>query len=114
MLKNYLKIAWRNLWKNKTESFVNITGLSIGMAAAVLIAMWVRNELSFDNYHPAADRIFLVTNHGVFGVRGYSPYPLAKTALEEIPEIENAGRLYASTYNPPDLLIDEVLFQEKK
>jgi len=48
MLKNYFKIAWRNLLKNKTSSFINISGLSIGMAVAMLIACWIYNEWSFD------------------------------------------------------------------
>ncbi|WP_111307286.1 ABC transporter permease [Confluentibacter sediminis] len=50
MIKNYFKIAWRNLWKHKVYSFINIFGLSIGMAVAVMIGLWVHDELSFNDY----------------------------------------------------------------
>ena len=51
MLKNYLTIAWRNLLKNRAFSFLNISGLSIGMASAVLILLWIQNGVSFDRFH---------------------------------------------------------------
>ena len=50
MIKNYFKIAWRNLWKNKVYSFINIFGLAMGMAVAIMIALWVHDELSFNDY----------------------------------------------------------------
>jgi hypothetical protein len=59
MFRNYLKTAWRTLWKNKATSLINLFGLSIGMTAAVFIFLWVQNELSFDNYHPVK-KIFIV------------------------------------------------------
>ncbi|WP_225586963.1 ABC transporter permease [Algoriphagus sp. Y33] len=64
MLKNYLKIAYRNLLKKKVYSFINIVGLGIGMACCVLIFMFVQDELSYDTYHEKGDRIFRVI-HGV-------------------------------------------------
>ena len=51
MIKNYLKIAWRNLLKNKVYSFINITGLATGMAVALLIGLWIWDELSFNSNH---------------------------------------------------------------
>ena len=51
MIRNYLKIAWRNLVKNKAHAFINIAGLSVGMAVAMLIGLWIWDELSFDKYH---------------------------------------------------------------
>ena len=51
MIKNYFKIAWRNLIKNKAHSFINITGLAIGMTVAMLIGLWIWDELSYDKYH---------------------------------------------------------------
>ena len=51
MIKNYFKIAWRNLLKSKVYSFINILGLSIGMAVALLIALWIWDEVTFDHYH---------------------------------------------------------------
>ena len=49
MLKNYFKTAWRNLVKNKMHSFINIAGLSVGMAVAILIGLWIRDEVSFNS-----------------------------------------------------------------
>src|SRR5882724_3884292 len=68
MFKNYFKIAWRNLVKNKIHSFINIAGLSVGMAVAMLIGLWIWDEFSFDKYHQNYDRIAQVmeqrTNNG--------------------------------------------------
>src|ERR1700709_2778905 len=57
MIKNYLKIAWRNIIKNRASSFINVGGLSVGMAVAMLIGLWIWNELSFNKYHQNYDRI---------------------------------------------------------
>ena len=57
MIKNYVKIAWRNLVKNKAYSFINITGLAIGLSCFLLIALYVMDELSYDRFYPNADRI---------------------------------------------------------
>src|ERR1700735_1480718 len=57
MIKNYLKIAWRNLIKNKVSSFINIGGLAVGMAVAMLIGLWVWDELSFNKNHQNYERI---------------------------------------------------------
>lgn len=57
MLKNYFTIAWRNLLKNKVYSFINILGLALGMAVAILIGLWIWDELSFDHYHENHNRI---------------------------------------------------------
>ena len=61
MLRNYLKIAWRNLRKHRTFSFINITGVAVGLACFLLIALYVRDELSYDRYHVNADRIYRVS-----------------------------------------------------
>jgi len=81
MIKNYLKTAWRNLVKNKAHSSINIAGLSIGMAVAMLIALWVWDELSYDrfapNYGQIAKVIQNVTNNGEVQTWKSVPYPLA-------------------------------------
>ncbi len=66
MLLNYLKIAWRNLLKNKMYSFINIGGLAVGMTVAMLIGLWMHDELSFDKYHQNYDRIAQVMQHATF------------------------------------------------
>src|SRR6185503_5852997 len=60
MIKNYLKIAFRNLWRHKVFSFINVMGLTVGMTACLLIFLYVRFELSYDNFHSKADRIYRV------------------------------------------------------
>lgn len=64
MFKNYLKIAWRNLTKNKGYSVINIGGLAIGMACFLVIAMFIRNEMSYDSYHEKGDNIYRIVHHG--------------------------------------------------
>ena len=61
MFKNYFKTAWRAIWKNKITAIINIAGLSVGMTAAILIFVWVQNEMNFDNYHKDADKIYRLT-----------------------------------------------------
>jgi len=81
MYKSYFKIGWRNLLKNKGYSFINIGGLAIGMAVALTIALWVFDELSYNNYHQNYERIAQVTKAGDYQGRKwegqkYLPYPL--------------------------------------
>jgi ABC-type antimicrobial peptide transport system permease subunit len=97
MFKNYLKTSWRSLWKNKTTSIINITGLAVGMTAAVLIFLWVQNEMSFDNYHKDADNIYrLTTNLKVQGwIWETTPLLLADAVKKDIPEVEKTARLYS-------------------
>jgi ABC-type antimicrobial peptide transport system permease subunit len=66
MIKNYFKIAWRNLVKNRTSSFINIGGLAVGMAVAMMIGLWIWDELSFDKYHQNYNRIAQVMQHETF------------------------------------------------
>jgi len=81
MIKNHLKSAWRNLVKNKVHSFINIVGLSVGMAVAMLIGLWIWDELSFDTYHKnygsIAQVVQNVTNNGEVQTWRQMPYPLA-------------------------------------
>ena len=67
MFKNYLKIAWRNLIKNKLYSIINITGLSVGVACSMLIFLYVSNELSYDEFHKDAEQIYRTTRAGKIG-----------------------------------------------
>ncbi|MBN3583164.1 ABC transporter permease [Algoriphagus aestuarii] len=80
MLKNYFKIAWRNLLKNKVYSFINIFGLSLGMAVTIMIGLWVNDELSHNNYFENKDKIAIVfqsqTFNGNTGTGPAIPRPL--------------------------------------
>jgi len=83
MIKNYFKIAWRNLFKNKTSSFINITGLAVGIAVATLIGLWIFDELSFNRYHKNYESIVKVMDHqgwhGEKMTNDVLPIPLGST-----------------------------------
>lgn len=87
MIKNYLKIAWRNLFRNRVSSLINIGGLAVGMAVAMLIGLWVWDELSFNTYHQNYNSIAQVQTHmkdprsGKQGVNSSLQYPMI-TELE--------------------------------
>lgn len=87
MIKNYLKIAWRNLIRNKASSFINITGLSVGMAVAISIGLWIWDELAFDKYHQNYDNIARVmqrqTIDGEVAVLKAMPIPAAFQLKEQ-------------------------------
>ena len=68
-MNNYLKIILRNIKKNKGYTFINTTGLAIGMACCILIVLYIQFELSFDKYHENADRVYLLKRHGIYGGR---------------------------------------------
>ncbi len=99
MLKNYFKIAIRNLWKNKSYSFLNIFGLAIGITCASLIFLWVEDEVNFDSIFPKQDEVYYVlTNQNYEGEwRTFfsTPGPLAKTLIDEIPEIIRSARTWS-------------------
>lgn len=97
MIKNYLKIALRNLKRNKVMSFINISGLAIGIATCLLILLFVQYEWSFDRYHEKADRIVRVVFKGTvqgekLNEANVMP-PVAEALTEEFPEVEAATRL---------------------
>jgi len=96
MLKNYLKIAFRNLRKDKIYSIVNLLGLSIGMACTILLFLFINDELSYDTHHPYADRTYRVASHFNMMGRAYNvavaPAPLGKTFVAEYPEVEKFAR----------------------
>lgn len=98
MFKNYLKIAFRNISRHKGYSFINIFGLAVGLAALVLILLYVQYEFSFDKYHKKSDQIYRigVKWSGIVGketdfVR--TPMPLAPALKDEFPEVLSAVRL---------------------
>ncbi len=90
MLTNYIKIAWRNLIRNKVYSFINIGGLAVGMAVAILIGLWIWDELTFDQYHENHDRIAQVyqsqTFNGEIGTGPAIPRPLEMTLRTDYAE----------------------------
>lgn len=99
MLKNYLKIAVRNLIRNKTFSLINISGLAIGMASCMFILLYANYENSYDSHHEKADNIYRVIfdryNNNEFTFTSAPNFPkTAPALLEEYPEIINYARIY--------------------
>ncbi|HEY4148722.1 MAG TPA: ABC transporter permease [Chitinophagaceae bacterium] len=96
MLKNYLKVALRNLWKNKGYSAINIFGLAIGLATCLLILLYVWDELSYDRYNEKADRIYRVDGDISFGgnhfILAVAPDPMGPTLKKDYPQVEQYVR----------------------
>lgn len=94
MIKNYIKIAWRNLVRHKSNTIINLSGLSVGLACCILISLYAREELSYDRFHENSDSIItLSVEHQQFGTMISTPYPLATALEEEVPGVERATRL---------------------
>ncbi len=96
MFKNYLKSALRNLLRFKIYSVINILGLAIGMACAILLMLYIDGETSYDSHYANADRTYRITNEitisGKVDRAALVPFPVAKTLLKDFPEVEQAGR----------------------
>ncbi|MBS1501273.1 MAG: ABC transporter permease [Bacteroidetes bacterium] len=94
MFKNYLKVAWRNLLKNKAHTFINVAGLSVGLACSLLILLWVQNERSIDAFHKNSDRLFevyqIVHNNGQIEGMYDTPGILADELKKSVPEVQYA------------------------
>ena len=81
MIKNYFKIAFRSLWKNKVFSAVNIAGLSVGLAVFIIIMLWVKNEMSYDGFHKNKERIAMLMTNKLFGDNEVQTFPAVPTLL---------------------------------
>ncbi|MEP6949366.1 MAG: ABC transporter permease [Ginsengibacter sp.] len=98
MFKNYFKIAWRNLLRNKALSFINISGLSIGLACCMLIFLYTKDEVSYDRFHEKKDQLFrltcrIVPNDGKEVKYGLAAMVEGPGFKEEIPEIKDFVRV---------------------
>ena len=109
MFKNYFKVSLRSLLRHKFYSFINISGLSLGLAACLLITMYIGNELSYDNFHQDADRIYRMANNQS---GNWTPARLGIQAKMDFPAIEEIVRLqgpYTQTFN-----LDGKVFREER
>jgi putative ABC transport system permease protein len=97
MIKNYLKVAWRNLFRSKFFSTINILGLALGMVCSILIILWVQNELSVDAYHANGSRLYAIVERQYYDnkIMGQYSVPgvLGDELKKEIPEVEYATQL---------------------
>jgi putative ABC transport system permease protein len=105
MIKNMIKIAWRNMRRNKTHSIINIAGLGIGMCCLMLIMFYIQDELSYDRFFKKSERIYQVNLDGNMDgnefTTGNTPPTVGPALLAEFPEIES----YARIYRPGDILV---------
>ncbi|MEM8967359.1 MAG: ABC transporter permease [Bacteroidota bacterium] len=113
MLKNYLKIAYRKLIRKKAFAAINIIGLAISLAAALLIFLYVQHELSYDTFHEKTNRIYRTIRVGSNGEISSSPESLAPTMKQHIPGIEEAVRVYSHFGEYPILRTEEAVFNEE-
>lgn len=100
MLRNYFKIAWRNLIKKKGFTAINIIGLSLGIGCFIMISMYVTDELSYDRFHEKSNRIYRINSDVIFGgtelSMAVSSDPMGETLKNDFPEVEQYVRFYAS------------------
>jgi putative ABC transport system permease protein len=118
MIRNYLKTAFRNLWKNKTSSFINVFGLAIGLCSCMLIGLYILHELNYDDFEKKGDRIARVMMEYKFGggtefkKGNFTSARVAPVFKLTFPEIESAVRMakYSRVVQYKDKLIDEKSF----
>lgn len=119
MIRNYLRTAWRNLFNNRTYSFINIAGLGLGLATGFIILLWVYQEYSMNMYHKNADRIYKVNATIKFGseqtvIWENTPAPVAVFARENINDIEKAALLKINYGAKQVVKYGEKIFVEDK
>ena len=97
MIKTYFKIAWKNLKKNKFFSFINIFGLSVGLASCMLITLYIINEMSYDKYQQHGDDIYLIgttfIQQGKENRTATTPAPMARAMMQDFPQVQQTARL---------------------
>ncbi len=117
MFKNYLKIAWRNLQKNKVYASINICGLAIGIACCFFILLYVQDELSYDRYHKNNDRIYRLANdfnyQGEFSSSPIINAPWGSAIREAFPEVEEVVR-FNRPWTPRLVRYQDKQFYEEK
>jgi putative ABC transport system permease protein len=121
MIRNYFKIAIRNIKRHSTFSILNISGMAIGMAGALLLLLWVQYEISWDRFHKNGDRLYRVLvnhtyNDGQLVQEAFTPVPLAAALKEEYPEIIRSSRYIKIKMALPkgdELINEEISFVDK-
>src|SRR6478752_7561169 len=89
MVKNYLKIAFRNLARNKTFSIINIFGLSFGLTCCLLMIILIKNELDFDRFHKNSTNIYRIALYDYLNLGGFAtcPHPIGPALEAQLPEV---------------------------
>jgi hypothetical protein len=93
MVQHYLKVAFRNMWKYKSQTLISVVGLAVGFACFAMATLWIRYETSFDSFHKNADRIYRINIPNPYtpsGMMSSCPYPMAEYLRETFPEIKHS------------------------
>ncbi len=118
MLKNYFKLAVRNLWKNKVFTAINLVGLALGLACSLGIFMIVRHESGFDTFHPGYERIYRIVSdiHFPEGMEYQSgvPLPLPESFKLDFPQVKRVAAIFAGYNNQVDLVDERKQGNEKR
>src|ERR1700761_9615792 len=97
MIKNYIKTAWRNIWRNRLYSGITVSGLTLGLLVGMLILLWVQDETSYDGFHRNAANIYRVNSPIGAGaarqVWSTTPASVAAAAIREVPGVVTAVRV---------------------
>src|SRR5210317_1175439 len=117
MFFSYLKIAIRNALRQKTYTFINVFGLTIGIATSILISFWILDEISYEKYFDNADRIHRIDYYSYIP-QTRSPHPMAFAMVRDFPEVENATSLtpvFGPNMSKPTFAVEyeEIRFDEK-
>jgi putative ABC transport system permease protein len=103
MIRNYLAVAWRNLWKNKSFSAINILGLALGITCSLLIMLWVRDEYQVDAFHKNGERLYSVYQNTWFDGKiesgHYTPGPMPDEMKRVLPEVTHACGFAWNSWN---------------
>ncbi len=99
MIRNYLTVTFRNFFRHKEYTFINIFGLAVSLTCCVLLMMFVRSEWSYDNFHSKADRLYRVWQREIYGGKTadnvFTPFPLAPALQTTFPEVASSCRVLA-------------------
>ncbi len=109
MIRNYIKIAFRHLAKNKSYTFINTVGLGVGLSACIIIGLWVNYELSYDDYHHDSERIYRVLNGDIAA----TPPTLAPALKNDYPEVAQDVVRFWPVKSPSDIISEDKQFAER-
>ena len=115
MIKNYIKVAFRNIARQKFFAFINVTGLAIGICCCLLILAFVNEEFSYDNFHPNKENIYRIALDRKFPDNAFvysrSPMPMGQTMVNDLPSVQSFTRIYAA-FNELTFRLDDRYFDE--
>lgn len=115
MIRNYMKVAFRNIARQKFFAIINVTGLAIGISCCLLILAFVTEEFSYDNFHPDKENIYRIALDRKFPDNAFvyarTPMPMGRTMVNDLPSVASSTRIYAAfnelTFNLDDRYFDE-------